>query len=365
MMVCRAGHEVGSCQAMRPVAALAVIIALAPAARAQDPNDVLRVAPQAGDDGALEVARALRAQDPDVRQGGALAWWVLKELLRGPIQPGPDGGVPGAAEALEGFSARADRTALPEFASARAAQGRSIREHLLNAVYLNASRMGYYSKRAGFLRGFRSRLLSRYMVVGEAVAIAGIALGKFDEKAREASARSGRDILVGDLMPLLPLPKETPPRFRGVADAAQRKNVHRLVDDLTRDTKRALDAGDLDRVALLCAQATLGVIARENAWKVHFHMTRHTIGSVGLAALRGAEHARAGAGTRGLHVDYLRGLVRTTYSYGLNVDRLAQPLQARGLGIVVNEFTDQAFRDAWAAQQRATGAAGALSRTTR
>ena len=290
-----------------------------------------------------ELAIELRRRaDPEPLEGAALRRFDVRELL-GPSEPVREPQRGGIRGALTGFATTADRSALPEFAAAKRPEGRSIREHLDNAILMNTSRMGYYADRAGPLRG-RSLLLSRYMVVGEAMSLPNA--GRWDRKAEELRA-AGLPPLHEDLVPLLPLPRETPPTWRGVATAAQRKQVKELTEALQEDLRAALERKDLGGVADLCHAAIEQLMAWERAWGMHWQMTRHTIGSIGLAALRGSEHA-ANADRLELSIEYLRGLVRHTIGYGRDVDRLAQPLHARGVGIVVNEFTDQPFLQAHA-----------------
>jgi hypothetical protein len=313
------------------------------AARAQEGlGSVTAVDPAESLRGAMAIAEALRSRDPETREAGKLAWFAIRESLRASLPlgrpPAPD--APGLVGALGGLGRFGDRSRLPEVSIIEAGEP-SIREHLLNAIAMNTSRIGYYSARAGDAGG-RARLLLRYMIVGEAVALAGTAARKHDERARAWRGPDGVPLLVGDLVPLRPLPMQAPPWFRGVATRRQRGEVRGIVKQLARDVDKALDARDLRRVADLCKAAIDAVAAREEAWRIHFAMTRHTIGSIGLCALRGAAPSRA-RDMRTLTIDYLRGLVKHTLPYGLNVDRLAQPLHARGLGVVVNEFTDQPF----------------------
>ena len=72
-----------------------------------------------------------------------------------------------------------------------------------------------------------------------------------------------------------------------------------IVDGLEDEVRAALDRGELRRIVDACRAALARVVACEEAWRVHFQMTRHTIGSIGYAALRGDQHARV-APTRDL-----------------------------------------------------------------
>jgi hypothetical protein len=298
-------------------------------------------------DSPADLALALRLrEDPPRLIGAALNRFNWRQFLFPRRTHGFDTS-PEIVAALEGYALEANRSLLPEFTSADYAGGRSIHWHLLNAIYMNSSRMPYYMQRAGDLRG-RTRRLARYMIIGETVSLPSIR--RFDRANDELKAATGVDF-VDLLRPLNPLPPQTPPVYRGVATRAQVRQVKELGRQVRRDVQDAVAKQDLPRIAEVCRAAIVQLMAWEQAWGVHWHMSRHTIGSVGFTALMGLERAEV-PGLRAMVFDYLKLNAKNTVSYGRQVDQLAQPLHARGLGMVVNEFTDQRFLDMYEAWQR-------------
>jgi hypothetical protein len=311
----------------------------------------------------IELALELRErEDPSPLAGKELRKYSLRQFLF-PRQAHAFDTDPTLVTGLAGASALPERHAMPEFVSAEHEDGRSIHWHLLNAIYMNASRISYYAERAGNKKG-RSRRLSRLMVIGEAISLPSVKT--WDMRAREILAESGVDF-VDHMRPLNPLPPQTPPVYRGVATMQQRKQVKELGKTLESELEVALEGGDLRTVTDLVYAAVSQLVAWEEAWGVHWHMSRHTIGSIGYTALHG--EANAGVeGITGLTLDYLGTVYKHTIDYGRQVDRLAQPLHAQGSGIVVNEFTDQSFLQAYErrrALEQAEGLAAALRNAAR
>jgi len=301
----------------------------------------------------IEFALELRErEDPPPLAGKELRKYSMRQFMF-PRKAHSFDESPQIVADLAGAAAMPEREVMPEFVSAGDKRGRSIHWHLLNAIYMNASRISYYAGLAGDKRG-RSRRLSRLMIVGEAISLPSVKA--WDRRAREILERTGVDF-VEHMRPLNPLPPQSPPIYHGVATKEQRRLVKQLGKQLKADLKVALEARDLRQVTDLVYVAVAQLVAWEEAWEVHWHMSRHTIGSIGYTALNGEANAEA-EGIEELTLDYLGTVYKHTIGYGRQVDVLAQPLHTEGSGIVVNEFTDQSFLHAYERRQAAEHAQG-------
>lgn len=217
--------------------------------------------------------------------------------------------------------------------------------HLREAIASNRERRAYY---AGMTKG-ASRPLSDSLIRLETLTLP-FAM-HFDARAR-AFNRQGIPIVEGDLVSMAGVrPADTPPSHRSVASKADLRRLEGWLETYRADVSQAVERRDFERVGSLTVELLGRVEGLETSADAHFAMTRHVAESVGYAALHALDYrASSGGNTDDLAARFIRlqafGLTGT-----VSIDRKAQDLHRRGIGIIVNDVPHIPFLQEWQARK--------------
>lgn len=217
-------------------------------------------------------------------------------------------------------------------------------EHLRDALASNRERREYYAR----MSNGASRALSDHVIRLETLTLP-FAL-HFDLRADRFN-RQGIAIVDGDLVPMSGvLPADTPPRHRSVAGKADLEKLDGWLDTYRAAVSGALAHRDFETIGRLTYDLLDRVEALEKTADAHFAMTRHVVESVGYAAQHSLAYREASKG----QTDDLAARFIRLQAFGLTgtiaIDRRAQALHKRGLGIIVNDLPDIPFRREWQAR---------------
>ncbi|HEY9898485.1 MAG TPA: hypothetical protein V6D00_04820 [Pantanalinema sp.] len=177
----------------------------------------------------------------------------------------------------------------------------------------------------------------------------------FDRAASEFNKR-GIPVVQADFVPMSGLlPPETPPRHRHRASDEEARRLDGWLTDYRDAAEAAIKGRDFGKVAELSVTLLERIEQLEERSDSHFAMTKHLVESVGFAAVHGVQ---SHAATHGDADDLIARFLRVQ-AFGLtgapSMDREAQRLHERGIGILVNDLPDIPLRAAWAQLQRAAG----------
>lgn len=226
--------------------------------------------------------------------------------------------------------------------------GWSVREHGLAAHLRDAIRLNR-ARRPGYVRlgGRRSGLVSTLLIASERLLLPS-AWG-FDRQA-QPFVQAGVPILVADLSPM-PDPVPIVPARRRTRDAhlsssealgtspASGEGKTLLSSDLRLGGVRwAVRRGNFSEAAERLVGALRTVRDAEAVEERAYALTAHVIESAGLMALRAPRYAEA---TGGATVRLSRRLVAghlPLVAAALGLDRLAHPVQAHGVPLLVDDL---------------------------
>jgi hypothetical protein len=219
--------------------------------------------------------------------------------------------------------------------------------HLLEAIALNASRARTYARQS---QG-RSWWLSCRLITVETLLIPvawsfDLWGGSFQAKGMPAVAGdfASMQAAAASDRPLSPIRQPQPAVWRDLAD------------DLAfygQVIQRATEARDFRLVCQACDALLDSADRLQTSHGLPLPMTRHVLESVGYGAVHALElQDRSAGATDGLYASFL-GLQAMGLQPGLDFDRAALPVQADGVGFLVNDLPPIPFREAWAAYRRA------------
>ncbi len=216
-----------------------------------------------------------------------------------------------------------------------------LTEHLHEAITVNRRRRPYYARKTGNA----SWGLSTRMIVAETLLLPGAwVVDTWAERYHRQGVGITRDDVVS--MEAI-LPKETPPRYRGQASEAQKREVRSA---LRAFRSTVLLSEDRANFFALCghASALLNTIEQwENVYRAHWAMTKHLIESVGYTALHGMSYdEQTGGDTRRLTRWLLAGHALLLPA-AASLDIRAQAAHRRGAGILVNDVPPIPFQQEW------------------
>lgn len=207
--------------------------------------------------------------------------------------------------------------------------------HLREAIALNRRRAPRYAE----VSGGRSQALSGLLIAMEASTLPVAAW--FDRRSAPFVA-DGVDVVAEDFVSMDGVrPWHAPPARRRVAGRRAHRRVAEHLDLARRDAARRAVAGDFAGVRDAAAVALRGVRAVEDGEGAHFAMAAHLVESLGFCA---DNARRRGAGPADVVARDLVLAQALGLALAAPVDRLAQPLHRRGVGIVVNDVPDIPFR---------------------
>lgn len=216
-----------------------------------------------------------------------------------------------------------------------------LAEHLHDAIASNRERRDYYAGRSNGA----SRALSDQLIRLERLTLPFAMY--FDAQARRFN-RQGIPIVERDLVPMSGVrPADTPPSHRNVASKADLQRLDGWLDTYREATSAALEGRDFQRIGQLTAGLLSQLEGLETTADAHFAMTRHMVESVGYAALHALDYRVASSG----ETDDLAARFIKLQAFGLTgtvaIDRKAQDLHRRGIGILVNDVPDIPFLKEW------------------
>ncbi len=220
-------------------------------------------------------------------------------------------------------------------------------DHLEAAIRLNRRRRDIYDR----LSGGSSRSFSNTLIALERLTLLPAKL--FDAWAKNFQEK-GIPVLKDDFVPITEVKSPfAPPRWRGVADDAAAERIQGWLDTYRRALAKGLDANDFAGLA----QTTHTLLSRlenvETESKTHWAMTKHMIESLGMGAMNAARYsAQSGGETQRFSRAFIR-LQGLGLMGSVALDRKAQNLHARGIGILVNDIPDIPFARRWQAQTEA------------
>ncbi len=217
--------------------------------------------------------------------------------------------------------------------------------HLRDAIALNRERRSYYEN----LSGGASVAVSNRLIAQERMAL--LAAGTFDDRARPFEAQ-GVPVVSGSFVSMsLAPPAATPCIGAAVADAAILASARGLLAEISTDIHAALKQDDFRRVAEVCERALVRLEELEIRSGSHFAMCRHIVESLGFGAVVAIDcAARTGGATAGLSRD-LVAIQTLALGGAVETDSQAQAIQARGIGILVNDLPPIPFLTRWHALQ--------------
>jgi hypothetical protein len=200
--------------------------------------------------------------------------------------------------------------------------------HLEAAIALNTERRPVYSS----MTLGASEELSDILISSERVLL---------PTARELDAQAlpfneeGIPVVTGDFVPMDDVAAvDAPPRWGGPWTEALEAELAAAVAGLA-----AADASDFATVSAAAAAALASIDALEPAHEVHLAMSRHTVESVGFAALHAIDYAARSEGrTTALSRELVSAqLAAIRVGVAAELDERAAPIHARGAGILVND----------------------------
>ena len=214
---------------------------------------------------------------------------------------------------------------MPEGASI---ETHGLAAHLQDAIRLNRARWASYVRLGGVRAGFVSSLL----IAAEAALLP---FAHALDRAARPYVEAGVPILVADLMPM---PASGLPEVAREVNASPQPACLRLGHLRLGAVCHALRGGAFPEAADALA-AALGVVRDAEAEEGRaYALTAHVLESAGLMALRALVYAEASGGETGAlsrrivagHLPLMRA--------ALGLDRLAHPVQAHGIPLLVSDL---------------------------
>lgn len=221
-------------------------------------------------------------------------------------------------------------------------------QHLNEAIALNRSRRDVYDR----LSGGGSRSLSNRLILLEQLTLpAAHALDLWAKRFQKA----GIPVLQADFVTMQGVRSPfAPPRWRGAASDAEAKALESRLDAYRDTIGAALARNDFAGIAEASYTMLETLDATEKATRTHWAMTKHLVESLGLAAMNALTYAEQSNGeTLKLSRTFIRfqglGLLGS-----VGLDRKAQALHQKGIGIVVNDVPHIPFAERWKALRAAS-----------
>lgn len=214
-------------------------------------------------------------------------------------------------------------------------------DHLEAAIRLNRSRRDVYDR----LSGGKSRSLSNRLITLERLTLP--AAYGFDRWAKRYQ-KQGIPIVKGDFVPMQDVRSPfAPPRWRGVANDQDASRLENWLGDYRKTIRTALGKDDFAGIAQASYDLLKRLDAHEESTQTHWAMTKHLVESLGLAAMNAVDYAAMSQGeTHRLSRTFLRfqslGLLGS-----ISLDRKAQALHQKGIGILVNDIPHIPFAQRW------------------
>ncbi len=222
-------------------------------------------------------------------------------------------------------------------------QEEGFADHLSAAIALNRKRRDVYDR----LSGGASRSLSNTLIALEFASLP--AAHALDLWAKRFQAQ-GISVLKDDFVSMQNVPSPfAPPRWKEVASDQDASQVEKWLGDYRKRISTALDENDFSGIA----QASYDLLSRlegaESESRTHWAMSKHLVESLGLSAMNAISYADQSGGET---LRLSRAIIRYQ-SLGLmgavGIDRQAQTLHQRGIGILVNDIPQIPFAQNWAA----------------
>ena len=209
--------------------------------------------------------------------------------------------------------------------------------HLRDAIALNTTRRWKYGRASNG----RSLPLSTALIQSERSALL---LGSWlDARARPWNEQ-GIPIVANDFSPMDNLPAwDSPPRWQGSSRPATRHQLRQDLKIFRRSTRRLARHHDLPSIVKSASQFLARLDDYEWTDRAHLAMSRHLVESIGFTAENAIAYCeQSGGGTNSLAADLL-SIQALALRLAGPIDRQAQALHARGLGIIVNDVPAISF----------------------
>ncbi|MNY10363.1 hypothetical protein D3C86_1433380 [compost metagenome] len=215
-------------------------------------------------------------------------------------------------------------------------------QHVREAIHSNSERRAVYAKAS---KGASLPLSQKLITLEQLV----LPLAAWFDRAAADFNRRGIPVVKGDFVAMSGvLPPQTPPRHRKQASDEDVRMLEGWLDDYHDATQGAIKRRDFKQVAALSVSLVDRIEQLEAKADSHFAMTKHLVESVGFAAAHGVQSHAASHG----EADDLVARFLKVQAFGLSgavsLDRDAQRLHARGIGILVNDLPAIPLREAWA-----------------
>ena len=203
-------------------------------------------------------------------------------------------------------------------------------EHLRHAIAVNRHRSARYA----VATDGRSAPLSAQLIGLERATLP-IAM-VLDRRAQPFNRR-GIDVVVGDFVPMHPLPPwDQAPRWTGVSTAPARRDLRRTLRALARDGRGMARDGRWMDLANHVAECLADLHTLEHEQAAHFAMTAHLLESIGFAARNADRTTRADPDVQPLARDLMR-VQLVGLRVAIALDLQAQHLHTLNVGILVND----------------------------
>jgi len=256
------------------------------------------------------------------------------------IQPAASTSTPGASHMAAGAARAVAREAQPSTAPPE----EGFADHLKAAIALNRTRRDVYDR----LSGGDSRSLSNLLIALETLSLP--VAHALDSWAKGFQKR-GIPAIKQDFVSMQNVPSPfAPPRWKGVASDQEASTIEGWLDEYRQVISAGIDDNDFQGVAQASYDLLTRLESTESETRTHWAMTKHLVESLGFAAMNAIDYAeQSGGETNRLSRNFLR-----YQSLGLRgsigVDREAQTLHQRGIGILVNDIPPIPFAARWEAR---------------
>lgn len=209
--------------------------------------------------------------------------------------------------------------------------------HLADAITINRARRAHYVEQT---QG-KARLLSRGLVASELMCLP---LARYFDRQAQPFIEQGIDIIKNDFIDMEHIqPLGSPIRYQAVADAATVKELQQSLKRLKKNGLAALKQQDYAAICEQTAAAMDTLDQLEQRAGAHFHMCKHMLESLGIAALHVPQYLEQSNGKTEKLGRQLVGVQLWLCDTGILTDKLAQPCHAMGAGIIVNDVPEIPF----------------------
>lgn len=213
--------------------------------------------------------------------------------------------------------------------------------HITEAIRLNLARKDVYAR----LSSGASKKVSNQLIAFERLCL--IPAHIIDKWAHHFSSK-GIGIIENDFVSMKSVAApETPSLYRGFLNPAAKARLQESVRSFQKIVFTDIRRGDFMKVAGLTFGMIQVVREAEKRNRCHLALTAHFLESLGFSALHAVAYAKQSKGkTNSLSKAFLI-LQLLPLRYSLPFDTEAQKIQARGIGIVVNDVPHIPFVKEW------------------